>query len=701
MAHLRFDKGTRFLYQEQVYYVEEKLLDGYIRVSNQSYGGERRFKELNLVQAWGKNELKFEVPASRAKPDPKRPILTEFAIADFQALGEKKQKIAWQRYELILPMLRIPREQRTRRMIEEYSSSMRPNYESDATAPKRRKKSRLGEAISRGSIERFLHAFEETGGDPRSLVWDPEDTQGGTGNKRLDPALEEIITSVLDWCKKHPGYRTTKDIFLKVVYRIEEYNLSRNPTESHLEYPDPSTIYQRILEDGSPLIKRRRPTRFEAQAQAPTKRRELPAHIMDELEEDGTTLDLIVVDIDDGLPIGRPNLVRTLCRKSKMIHGMYLGFEKSSYISSKSCLVHGILPKPDTRELYGTTHTWDVYGVPKKIRTDHGREYLQDFSMSCLALGIEHDPTPYIKAPWQNGSIERVNETFNTSLIHPQPGTTFSNVLELGDLDPQKYACISLTVLWQILTIHTVDFYAYDWHEGIEDIPARVWEEDVANGFGPTLHYTADEVRLFLYRSDIKTIGRDGIAFETLQYQNSALMALRTKLLSNRTRLVGPSEDKGRDTTRVWIRYDPEDILFIWVLDPFTNEWIAVEAPDPTYAKGLSIYKHRLIRKNTVLIKKRLVDYAALAATKALIAEIVAEEWSRNRQLRSRTRAARVKGITVEKPHGDPLAPPMLTTPPSIPPSILLLPPQEQELSNWGGDYGLPPLASSNQIKDQ
>ena len=53
MAHLRFDKGTRFLYQGQVYLVEERLIDGYILLSNQTFGGEKRFKELDLVQAWG------------------------------------------------------------------------------------------------------------------------------------------------------------------------------------------------------------------------------------------------------------------------------------------------------------------------------------------------------------------------------------------------------------------------------------------------------------------------------------------------------------------------------------------------------------------------------------------------------------------------------------------------------------------------
>ena len=80
--------------------------------------------------------------------------------------------------------------------------------------------------------------------------------------KRLDKDIEDIIQSVLKLCKGKRRYRTTKDVYLMVVNRIAEENLTR-PSDIKLKLPGKTTIYRRIRESGIDEILRRRKSRIE------------------------------------------------------------------------------------------------------------------------------------------------------------------------------------------------------------------------------------------------------------------------------------------------------------------------------------------------------------------------------------------------------------------------------------------------------
>src|SRR5690606_2642011 len=98
--------------------------------------------------------------------------------------------------------------------------------------------------------------------------------------------------------------------------------------------------------------------------------------------------------------------------------------------------------------------------------------------------------------------------------------------------------------LRQLLHIFLLDIYAQRWHEGIEDIPARRWEAGCKNGFAPTLYHDVDEIQILLCASEERTLTRQGIAWETLQYNSHDLSRLRLRMQDERVRF----------------RYDPEDL---------------------------------------------------------------------------------------------------------------------------------------------
>ena len=309
--------------------------------------------------------------------------------------------------------------------------------------------------------------------------------------------------------------------------------------------------------------------------------------------------------------IGRPTLTYALDKYSGFPFGIYLGFEASSYPTVQSCLSHGILPKPDCPQLYETKHAWPVYGLPETLIVDNGKEFVGNaLKDACGQLGIILEWMP-VRTPWFKGSIERHFRSLNTGLVHMLPGTTFSNILERGDYDAARHACLSLKAFWQILHIFLLDIYTQRYHKGVGGIPANLWAESLQSGMTPCLHSNAQEVRLLLYPGETRTLQRSGIDFENLRYQNPDLARLRTEL------------GKG---ALVRIKYDPADVGKIYLLDSTEpGGWIPIPCVDQDYTCNLSLWKHRKIC-SYLNRQEKAVDIYALAEAKQHIQEIVSKE---------------------------------------------------------------------------
>jgi len=121
-------------------------------------------------------------------------------------------------------------------------------------------------------------------------------------------------------------------------------------------------------------------------------------------------------------------------------------------------------------------------------------------------------------------------------------------------------------------------------------------------------------------------VRRTGIALEALRYQSPDLAALP----------LGAT---------VRIKYDPADLGAIHAFDAFDagppGRWVRIPAVDQGYAQGLSLWAPRVIRAR-VLRERGSVDMGALAAAKARIGEIVAQEYART-SMRARGREGQLR----------------------------------------------------------
>lgn len=480
-----------------------------------------------------------------------------------------------------------------------------------------------------------------SGGDVRALV--PLYTRRGNRTrkfigraKRRGEKVTEVerrkaeevaaaVDEVIDEEFMNDQRLSVAEVYDRVEQRIAEINQFRG-TGDRLPVPHPDSIYDIISKmDEYEKDKSRYGKLYAEQKHAQRKRGPRPTRPLERVEIDHTKLDLFIVDADTRLPVGRPTVTVVIDKYSRMILGFHVGFDPPSYLSVMLCLLHAIAPKRYVEtEFPSVENRWNTYGIPEQIVVDNAQEfYSEDFDDACLQLGMLITYSP-VKHPWYKASIERFFRTQNSRLLHNQPGTTFSNILDRGEYDPKKNALVTFTEFIQMLHLWIVDVYSQDLHRGLGDIPAHVWEHGI-NEFPPTLPRRKQELRVLIGQVEQRKISRSGIKLFNLTYNDDRLGVLRRELKGKKAKL----------------KINPDDLSIIYVNNPKDDSYIPVLAEDQEYTKGLSLWQHEVIqhyvRKN---IRSR-VNRDSLRRAKKKIQAIVDRGWLQSHKAGTRVKMAR------------------------------------------------------------
>jgi putative transposase len=607
MSVQRFSIGKQFRWNGTLYEVKRVLPDGEINVENVATSALQVVHLSELVTSLFQGDLSFAAKDKHKKPDAlKTQAGNVIECIDLSDYPDDLVAIALRRLEIIKPLLQLgPRctLQDVKVRVEEVKASME-----DGSG-----KQSLMTALSWRSVYRWKSDYLRSGGDIRSLF--PATSQrGGPGQSRLDPEVETLVGSVIHDNYYKPEKITVQDLVCLTAAAIEDENQLRLSGEQ-LRVPGESTIARRV--DALDMYKK-----FAARYGKRAARRQFkqyeqmtyPERPLERVEIDNTPIDLIVVDENDYLPLGRLNLTKSLDTATRYPLGWYVGFEPPSYYSAMECLYHTICPKPDTRELYGTEHQLQGYGVPGSLVVDNGKEFIgHDLEDACLLIGITLEYNP-VRTPEFKAAIERYFSTCN-GLFHALPGTTFSNIFQRGDYDSMAQACITQKELEQLLHIFLADIYAERFHKGLGGVPARQWEEAMRAGYSPRLPSSAGDLLILLGRVAYRTVQHYGIDFLNLRYTSPDLAPLRNRL-------------NGRQAK---IKYHPGDLSRLYVYDPFEDVYLVVPALAGDYTEGLSLWKHRIICAYARRHQDR-VDLAALGRAKRKIQEVVDMAMSRKRR---------------------------------------------------------------------
>ncbi len=175
MGRLQVGVGTRYEWAGRTFVVVQVLRDGRLLVEDQTDGGRSAVTRDDLTRAWDGGTLRFAVDGPGIHTGDGGALPTGYTIADFHLLPERERAEAWRRYGLIQPLLALPPGERTRPAIEEYLAR--------AKTAGRGAEGQAAGATSRGSVERYLRAFEASGGDIRALA--PTTTRSTAGESRV------------------------------------------------------------------------------------------------------------------------------------------------------------------------------------------------------------------------------------------------------------------------------------------------------------------------------------------------------------------------------------------------------------------------------------------------------------------------------------------------------------------------------------
>ncbi|MET0752748.1 MAG: Mu transposase C-terminal domain-containing protein, partial [Pyrinomonadaceae bacterium] len=481
------------------------------------------------------------------------------------------------------------------------------------------------------TVYRWYRRFIASSHDIRSLV--PSITHRGNRQNKLSDnadkarAVQEIIDDEINVFYLTMERPSVPELHSRIVVRIDDDNQYRSIYEK-LSAPHLTTIYDNLKKlDPYFVDVKRYGKRYADQKHKVVKHRDRPKRALEEVQMDHTPTDLMVVDNEVGLPIGRATFSMAIDAATDSVHGFYLSFYPPNYVSVMNCLLHGIQPKTYIKEFFPKIkNDWNVYGVPETLIVDNGPEfYSRDFEDACLQLGIViqyHPP----RNPNYKGMIERFFRTLNQKLLHHQPGTTFSNIFDRKDYDPKKNAVISLSTLIELIHIFIVDEYQQEIHEGIIDIPSRKWKNLTAL-YPPLLPSRGTEINILLGAIDHRTVSKKGIAWNRLQYNSDELGLIRRKL------------KKGQ---KVAFKYNPLDISIIYVADPSNDQYITVPALWQEYAAGLTLWQHTIIQRYNRIQLKKEYDFVSICRAKELIRQIVREEWLKRGKTGNRQRLAKL-----------------------------------------------------------
>ncbi|MBP2310218.1 Mu transposase C-terminal domain-containing protein [Azospirillum melinis] len=194
--------------------------------------------------------------------------------------------------------------------------------------------------------------------------------------------------------------------------------------------------------------------------------------------------------------------------------------------------------------------------------------------------------------------------------VHLLPGTTFSNIDEKGDYDPEKTAVMTLSELETWLAIQIVGVYHASIHSTLQLPPMTAWEDAVARRPTPVRH-PADPER-FLYDFlpfEKRKVTREGIRIFNIHYWDSIL-----------------SVWAGQTDSRMPVKYDPRDLSRVFLQAPDGKHW-PIRYRDlrrPRITRWEHLEAMRVLRERGRRSGDEAMIFDAIEAQRMLVAEAAA-----------------------------------------------------------------------------
>lgn len=475
--------------------------------------------------------------------------------------------------------------------------------------------------VSRPSIYRWIKAFQQ-GGHVSSLV--PGEKGRKEGQRQLTKDQEAVITGAIEDVYLNKQRHSSADVVREVYRRCRE---------AQIVPPSPGTIRVRVGAVEIPMAMRARGYRDQARNRFAPIRSQFPGgnHPLDVVQIDHTPLDIICVDEKYRIPLGRPFLTLATDVYSRMVVGFYLSFNDPASMSISLCIAHGMLPKREYLARLKVEGDWPVWGKPRSIHTDNGKDFRSDMlKRACQEYNIDMQFRP-VGTPHMGGHIERHLQTVLRE-THKLPGTTFSNPQQRKGYDSAKHAAISLLELERLLATYIVKIYHKTIHSATGLPPEMQWNiglsgDETTRGIGP-IDPPHDPHRLYIdfLPFEMRSVQRYGIEYDVVHYYSP--------ILDRYINVADPKNKKKKQ--RFLVRRDPRDISKVYFLDPATKHY----TPIPYNQKGnppISKWELLAVRKYLKEKGQTYVDERTIFAAREEMRKLTDESVRQTKAVRRQT----------------------------------------------------------------
>ncbi|MGY8870583.1 MAG: Mu transposase C-terminal domain-containing protein [Pseudomonadales bacterium] len=341
--------------------------------------------------------------------------------------------------------------------------------------------------------------------------------------------------------------------------------------------------------------------------------------VMERVEIDHTPLDLILLDDELNIPLGRPYLTLLIDSYSRCVVGFYLGYREPSYDSVCKALLNACLDKNYVKKQFShIKHDWECSGKIETLVVDNGAEFWsKNLDQVCRVVvsDIQYNPVAH---PWLKPLVERFFGTVNKKLLVSIPGKTFSKIDDLKDYNPKKDAVMRFSAFMDVFYKWIIDVYHYTPNARETHIPYLSWQRGVAE-FPPAQYTgkTAERLIIELGQTFELILRKGGLHLKGIRYENDELVEYRRST----------PFPTGKKNLKLLVKLNPMDMSCIYVYLKDQDRYIKVPSVDPdNYTQGLTLLQHqtnkRLVRYQT----RRHVDMESLAEARQYIEQRVQEE---------------------------------------------------------------------------
>lgn len=316
---------------------------------------------------------------------------------------------------------------------------------------------------------------------------------------------------------------------------------------------------------------------------------------------DATIADIYLVsEHDRSLIVGRPVVYMVIDVFSRMVVGMYVGFEGPSWVSAMVALANTVADKVEYCRQYGVeidASDWPVKGLPDVVLADKGELNGTKVEAFSQAFGVRIENAPARRGD-AKGIVERYFRTVQERFKPYASGVVeHTTSRKRGGHDYRLDASLTLPEFTQIIiagilyhnNFHTLS--KYDRTSGMPGdlpaIPVMLWNWGLANLTG----------RLRTAPEELVRINLCPMSRPRFRSWESGCSAASTPARKQSGRLVSPRS--GAPADRVTVAYDPRsaDHIYLRPSNSLKDYWVCDLADRSRRFRGMTFWDVWMLSK--------------------------------------------------------------------------------------------------------